>query len=165
MLKRLHSNTTQRHHWVGGERTEKPWWRSVVCTHRQWHDEHSRQIHLLRLQVQLLGCCGSAVQGLHLYGSVVDGAGRGGSERTKRVHHRGSGRMAVRDPWPLRGLRPQLQLGRASLSASPRLWVLDEPLQCYICTQGHHFMTRAGSIYILTVGSLPMLSFSLQETE
>lgn len=72
------------------------------------------QIHSLRLQIQLLGRCGSAVQGLHIYGSVVDAAGCGGSERTKWVH-RGSGRMAVRDPWPWGGggvLRPQLQLGR-----------------------------------------------------
>lgn len=29
------------------------------------------------------GGCGSAVQGLHIYGSVVDAAGCGGSERTK----------------------------------------------------------------------------------
>lgn len=46
------------------------------------------QVHLLRLQIQLLGCRGSAVQGLHIYGSVVDGTGGGGSEQTERTSQR-----------------------------------------------------------------------------
>lgn len=47
--------------------------------------------------------------------------------------HRGSGRDDCRGPETITGLRPQLRLGTAWLSASPWLWMLDEPLQRDIC--------------------------------
>lgn len=119
MLKRLQSNTTQWHCYVCGERTEKWWWLSVTREKWWWRSVTCRdrltvmdappsstgQVRLLRLQTELLGCCGSAVQGLQIWGSVVDGTGGGGSERTERE------RMAVRDP-----LRPQLQPGGITFS-------------------------------------------------
>lgn len=67
------------------------------------------QIHLLRLQIQLLGCCGSAVQGLHIYDSVVDGAGCSSSEQTEYTEAVEGWLSGTRDH--LEGPRPQLQLG------------------------------------------------------
>lgn len=75
---------------------------------------------LLRLQIQLLGCCGSAVQGLHIYGSVVEGAGGGGGERrTQRQWKDG-----CRGPGTIGGAggaEATAATGEASLSAPPRL--------------------------------------------
>lgn len=127
------------------------------------------QIHLLRLQIQLLGCCGSAVQGLHIYGSVVDGAGCGGSERTKRVH-RGSGRMAVRDPWPLgRGCwGHSCNWGGFTFSFASTLSAGWATAVWYLHTTTHYSVNsrlRFSSYLRNVAGSLPMLSFSLQETE
>lgn len=63
---------------------------------------------------------GSAVQGLHIYGSVLGGAGGDSSEQIAGLLHRGSGKDGCRGPMTIRGLRPELRLGRgASFSASP----------------------------------------------
>ena len=56
---------------------------------------------------------GSAVQGLHIYGSVVGGAGGDSSEQIELDYFTEAVEgMAVEDPWPLGGLRPQLRLGK-----------------------------------------------------
>lgn len=78
------------------------------------------QVHLLRLQIQLLGCRGSAVQGLHIYGSVVDGTGGGGSERTERTSQR-QWKDGCQGPVTIQGAEATAATGEGSLSASPRL--------------------------------------------
>lgn len=58
---------------------------------------------------------GSAVQGLHIYGSVVGGAGGDSSEQIELDYFTGAVEgMAVEGPMTIRGggLRPQLRLGR-----------------------------------------------------
>lgn len=96
---------------------------------------------------------GSAVQGLHIYGSVVGGAGGDSSEQIELDYFTEAVEgMAVEDPWPLGGAEATAATGEASLSASPWLWMLDEPLQRDICRRGNiEACLRPQQVYIKPV--------------
>lgn len=86
---------------------------------------------------------GSAVQGLHIYGSVLGGAVGDGSEQRAGLLHRGSERDGCRGPMTIRGLRSELQK-----------W------------GGLHFqLLRDLECWMSHCSVMSILSFSLQETE
>lgn len=75
---------------------------------------------------------------LHIYGSVVDGARGDSSERRELEYVTEAvegidcqGPMTVKWGWG-QSCDREGEEGGASLSASPWLWMLDEPLQCDI---------------------------------
>lgn len=117
-----------------------PWWTFNLLAQDRYICSDSRYSCWGAAGVLYRGYISTVVSWMVLVVAVVSG---------QSVHHRGSGRMAVRDPWPCRGAEATAATGKRSLSASPRLWVLDEPLQRDICTQAHGFMMTAGPDMII----------------
>lgn len=93
---------------------------------------------------------------LHIYGSVVDGARGDSSERRELEYVTEAvegvdcqGPMTVKWGWG-QSCDREGEEGGALLSASPWLWMLDEPLQCDICRWRRNsqqiFNTQANTI-------------------